>query len=77
MSFVVDASALVYANIANEDAAARLRYRLRDETVHATHLVGAGLGNVLRRHVVRGTMTADHGAAVLRHAPGSLSIDTP
>ncbi|WP_211658696.1 type II toxin-antitoxin system VapC family toxin [Phytoactinopolyspora halophila] len=69
MSFVVDASALMYANIANEDAAARLRNRLRDETVHAPHLIDAELGNVLRRQVMRGTMTADHGAAVLRHAP--------
>lgn len=69
MSFVIDASALVCANIANDDAASRLRNRLRDETVHAPHLIDAELGNVLRRQVLRGAMTADHGTAVLRHAP--------
>jgi predicted nucleic acid-binding protein len=69
MSFVVDASALVYATIVGDDDAARLRHRLRDETVHAPHLIDAELGNVLRRHVLRGDMIASHGAEVLENAP--------
>lgn len=69
MSFVIDASALVYANITSDDDATRLRHRLRDETVHAPHLIDAELGNVLRRHVLRGDMTAAHGVKVLQQAP--------
>jgi predicted nucleic acid-binding protein len=69
MSFVIDASALVYASITNDDDAIRLRHRLRDETVHGPHLIDVELGNVLRRHVLRGAMTAAHGGTVLHQAP--------
>ncbi|WP_199700647.1 type II toxin-antitoxin system VapC family toxin [Jiangella rhizosphaerae] len=69
MAFVIDASALVYAAITSADPAARLRRRLSDDTVHAPHLIDAELGNVLRRHVQRGDLTAAHGEAVLSAAP--------
>lgn len=69
MSFVVDASALVYASISSDGAALRLRRRLRDDTVHAPHLVDAELGNVLRRHILRGDLVPEHAQAVLHHAP--------
>jgi predicted nucleic acid-binding protein len=70
MSLVVDASALAYASISGDEGAARLRRMLRDEVVHAPHLVDAELGNVLRSHVLRGDMTEEHAAAVMQHAPG-------
>jgi predicted nucleic acid-binding protein len=69
MAFVADASALVYASISGDAGAALLRRRLRDEIVHAPHLIDAELGNVLRRHVLRGDTPADHAALVLRKAP--------
>lgn len=69
MAFVVDASALVYASIRDDAAAARFRRRLGSEIVHAPHLIDAEFGNVLRRHVLRGELTAEHGATVLDTAP--------
>lgn len=69
MALVVDASSLIYATITSDEDATRLRHRLRDETVHAPHLIDAELGNVLRRHVLRGDLTAGHGTKVLQRAP--------
>jgi predicted nucleic acid-binding protein len=69
MAIVVDASALAYATITGGKDALDLRHRLRDETVHAPHLIDAELGNVLRRHVFRHDMPTEHADAVLRHAP--------
>ena len=69
MSLVLDASALVYASISDDEQASALRERLRDETVHAPHLIDAELGNVLRRHVLREDMKVDHAEKVLREAP--------
>lgn len=69
MSLVLDASALVYASISDDEEASTLRQRLRGETIHAPHLIDAELGNVLRRHVLREDMKVDHAAKVLREAP--------
>lgn len=69
MVLVVDASALLLATIANTEDARLLRYRLRDETVHAPHLIDAEVGSVLRRHVGRGVMAPEHAVAVLQSAP--------
>jgi hypothetical protein len=49
MALVVDASALASAALSG-DTSAPLRQRLRDELVHAPHLIDAELGSVLRRH---------------------------
>lgn len=69
MGVVVDASALAYATVSGDKQAVDLRHRLRHGTVHAPHLIDAELGNVLRRHVARREMAAEHAATVLRHAP--------
>jgi len=66
---VVDASALVDAVAIDDDAAARLRRRLAGEVCHAPHLIDAELGNVLRRLVLRGAITTEHGATALAAAP--------
>lgn len=64
MSFVLDASALVYAVRSAELNAVSLRRRLLDETSHAPHLIDAEVGNVLRRHVL-GTALAPSDARTL------------
>jgi predicted nucleic acid-binding protein len=61
---VVDASALVYA-VLGVTGGSSLRERLAAEECHAPHLIDAELGNVLRRRVLRGELTADDALVLL------------
>ncbi|HEY8202347.1 MAG TPA: type II toxin-antitoxin system VapC family toxin [Actinomycetota bacterium] len=65
MTLVVDASALVWAVSATSPAAATLRRRMAVEPCHAPHLIDAEVGNVLRRRVLRGELTAADGEVLL------------
>jgi predicted nucleic acid-binding protein len=67
--FVVDASALVFAADDPALTARHLRQRLRDDTVHALHLIDAELGSALRRNVLRGQMRAQRAIAILSTYP--------
>lgn len=58
MALVIDASALVVALLGRSAEAAVLRRRLVAETCHAPHLIDAEVGNVLRRQVLRGELSA-------------------
>lgn len=69
---VVDASALVKATTETDPGAAELRRLLATVVCHAPHLIDAEFGNVLRRKVLRGEMTAPHAEAVLRAAPALI-----
>src|ERR1035437_945076 len=60
MALVIDASGMVIALLGRSDEAAALRGRL-----------GAEVGNVLRRHVLRGGLAAADAAALL-HFSGPL-----
>src|SRR6266508_1687882 len=68
MSFVVDASALVWAMTEQAPGATALRGRLVAEEVHAPHLLDAEAGNVLRRLVLRGQLSGPDGRALLGDA---------
>jgi predicted nucleic acid-binding protein len=68
MSFVVDASALVWAMTEQAPAATALRGRLVAEEVHAPHLLDAEAGNVLRRLVLRGQLSDPDGRVLLDDA---------
>ncbi|HEX2419308.1 MAG TPA: type II toxin-antitoxin system VapC family toxin [Micromonosporaceae bacterium] len=71
-SVVIDASALVKATTETDPGAAELRRLLATTVCHAPHLIDAEFGNVLRRKVRRGEMTANHAEAVLRAAPALI-----
>lgn len=71
MAVVIDASAMVVAVLGRSADSAALRRRLGTEICHAPHLIDAELGNVLRRHVLRGELTADDAEALL-HLSESL-----
>jgi predicted nucleic acid-binding protein len=58
VALVVDASAMVIALLGRSGEAAALRRRLGAEVCHAPHLIDAEVGNVLRRHVLRGDLAA-------------------
>ncbi len=58
MALVIDASAMIVALLGRASAAGALRRRLRAEECHAPYLIDAGVGNVLRRHVLRGELAA-------------------
>ncbi len=68
MTVVVDAS--VAADLVTGDPAARRRVHERLQPhasdLHAPHLLTAEVGHVVRRHVLRGAMTAARGAMALR-----------
>ena len=68
MTLVMDASALVWAVAATSPSAGTLRRRLAAQPCHAPHLVDAEVGNVLRRRVLRGELTAADGEALLAAA---------
>jgi predicted nucleic acid-binding protein len=68
VTLVVDASALAWAITALTPDGSALRRRLMAETCHAPHLIDAEVGNVLRRHVFRGELTAADGEALLAAA---------
>ncbi|HEY5362093.1 MAG TPA: PIN domain-containing protein [Streptosporangiaceae bacterium] len=71
MTLVIDASGLVIATLGRSPAAAALRRRLASEVCHAPHLIDAEVGNVLRRHVLRGELAAADAEALL-HASAPL-----
>lgn len=65
MALVIDASALLVALLSKSAEAAALRKRLIAETCHAPHLIDADVGNVLRRRVLRGELSAADAQALL------------
>ncbi|MHB1536419.1 MAG: type II toxin-antitoxin system VapC family toxin [Acidimicrobiales bacterium] len=70
MAVVVDASALGSSLLGTSPGHRSLRRQLAADTCHAPHLVDAEIGNVLRRHVVRGELpAADAQALLLAAAP--------
>jgi predicted nucleic acid-binding protein len=68
---VIDASGMVIALLGRSSEAAALRRRLGAEVCHAPHLIDAEVGNVLRRHVLRGDLAAADAEALL-HLSGPL-----
>ena len=73
MALVIDASGMIVALLGRSADAVTLRRRIGAEFCHAPHLIDAVIGNVLRRHVLRGDLAADDAEALL-HA-GSALID--
>lgn len=71
MPLVIDASGMVIALLGRSSEAAALRRRLGAEVCHAPHLIDAEVGNVLRRHVLRGDLAAADAEALL-HLSGPL-----
>ncbi|MHB8289402.1 MAG: type II toxin-antitoxin system VapC family toxin [Acidimicrobiales bacterium] len=65
MAIVVDASALAFSILGTSPEHRSLRRRLAGDTCHAPHLVDAEIGNVLRRHVLRGELPASDAQALL------------
>lgn len=65
MAIVVDASALAFGLLGTSPAHRSLRQRLAADTCHAPHLIDAEIGNVLRRHVLRGGLPAPDAQALL------------
>jgi predicted nucleic acid-binding protein len=71
MALVIDASGMVIALLGRSDEAGALRSRLGAEVCHAPHLIDAEVGNVLRRHVLRGDLAAADAETML-HFSGPL-----
>lgn len=71
MALVIDTSAMVLALLGTSAKAVDLRRRLSSEVCHAPHLIDAEVGNVLRRHVLRGDLAATDAEALL-HLSGPL-----
>ena len=65
---VIDASVLAHALIGKSPTAAELRATLRTTDCHAPHLIDAELGNVLRKRVRAGDVTAVQAQTALRAA---------
>ena len=66
MALVIDASGMLIALLGRSGEAVALRSRLGSEVCHAPHLIDAEVGNVLRRHVLRGGLVAADAAALLQ-----------
>lgn len=66
MPLVIDASGMIFALLGRSDQAVGLRRRLAAEVCHAPHLLDAEVGNVLRRHVLRGSLPAADAEILLR-----------
>ena len=66
MPLVIDASGMIFALLGRSDQAVALRRRLAAEVCHAPHLIDAEVGNVLRRHVLRGSLPAADAEILLR-----------
>lgn len=66
MSLVIDASGMIFALLARSDDAVVLRRRLSAEVCHAPHLIDAEVGNVLRRHVMRASLSVADAETLLR-----------
>jgi predicted nucleic acid-binding protein len=62
---------MVVALLGRSASAMALRRRLSSEVCHAPHLIDAEVGNVLRRHVLRGDLAAAD-AETLLHLSGPL-----
>lgn len=73
----MDASALAVALLGRDDAAVSLRGVLRAAHCHAPHLVDAELGNVLRKRVRAGAITAVEGSALLGAAAVVIDVRHP
>jgi len=65
---VLDSSAAVWAVGSRSTAASAFRRRLEGAGCHVPHLFDAEVGNVLRREVLIGELTADGARAALRTA---------
>lgn len=65
MTVVIDASGMVMALLGKSPQATTLRRRLGVEVCHAPHLIDAEVGNVLRRRVLRGDLSAADAEALL------------
>jgi len=65
MAVVIDASGMVVALLRRSPEGTALRRRLGAEVCHAPHLIDAEVGNVLRRHVLRGDLAAADAEALL------------
>jgi predicted nucleic acid-binding protein len=65
VAVVIDASAMVIALLGKSANAVDLRRRLAAEVCHAPHLIDAEVGNVLRRHVLRGDLAGADARALL------------
>jgi predicted nucleic acid-binding protein len=65
VAVVIDASAMVVALRGTSAAATALRSRLGDEICHAPHLIDAEVGNVLRRHALRGAIAVTDAEVLL------------
>lgn len=74
---VLDASVLAHALIGKSSGAAVLRATLRTTGCHAPHLIDAELGNVLRKRVRAGDVTATQAATALRAAPDVVDYRYP
>ena len=74
MSFVLDASALVYAVRSGGPIAASLRRRLVEETAHAPHLIDAEVGNVLRRHALAADLAPSDARTLLSDAAALVDL---
>lgn len=75
--YVIDASALVLAVGSKDGTAADLRQRLVEARTHAPHLVDAEVGNVLRRHEMRGLLATGEALAALRAARAVIGTRYP
>ena len=62
---------MIIALLGRSAEAMALRRRLGSEVCHAPHLIDAEVGNVLRRHVLRGDLAAADAEALL-HLGGPL-----
>lgn len=65
---VLDASAFVRAETENTAGAIAARRRITTVAVHAPHLIVAEVGNVARRLVAHGILSADRGLALVTGA---------
>jgi predicted nucleic acid-binding protein len=65
---VVDASALAAALLGRSAGARSLRRRIAARECHAPYLIDAEVGNVLRRRVLRGELTAPAAESLLAAA---------
>jgi len=74
---VLDSSAAVYALTVRSAEASSLRQRLRIGTCHAPHLVGAEVGNVLRRLELAHTITSAQALTALRALPHLIDEHYP
>jgi predicted nucleic acid-binding protein len=74
MALVIDASGLVVALLARTDEGIALRRRLAAEVCHAPYLIDAEVGNVLRRQVLRGNLTAADAAILLFSSESLVDI---